>query len=129
MPDSLFDIFDSPVQKQAVPRKQRNVSKSKKSVKTDNQKNDQSVGWLSYTHESKPPVLVPCQFRVKTDTGYSKTFYAYIEYGGYLCTNDTQLLILRKKYSITEYKPISNCDSVLTCNHGYLNCAKCTKNK
>ena len=127
--DTLFDIVfdDQPVKKP----KTKEASNSKKTVqkKAEKKEKTQESGWISYTKESRPDIGVPCKFRVKTDSGYSKVFYGYIEFGGYMCTNDTQLIRLKQKYGNTEYKPISDCASVSGCQYGYLNCEKCTKNK
>lgn len=128
--ETLFDIVfdDQPVKKP----KTKEASNSKKTVQKKAEKKEQTrqeSGWISYTKESRPDIGVPCKFRVKTDSGYSKVFYGYIEFGGYMCTNDTQLIRLKQKYGNAEYKPISDCASVSGCQYGYLNCEKCTKNK
>lgn len=127
--DTLFDIVfdDQPVKKS----KTKETRNSKKTVqkKAEKKEQTQESGWISYTKESRPDIGVPCKFRVKTDSGYSNVFYGYIEFGGYMCTNDTQLIRLKQKYGNAEYKPISDCASVSGCQYGYLNCANCTKNK
>lgn len=132
--ETLFDMFSTDQEtprnrgrpKKVQDQKQQSAIQSAKKSKSATTVEDKAE-WKVYS-ESKPDKLVPCKFRVRTDSGYSKIFYGYIQNGGYLCTDDTQLLQIRK-HGVLEYSVIPGCATIALCPYGYPTCGKCKYKK